>query len=62
MEVDRLEADSGDTYGCQPNPGVAVEVKDHVIKEGNLRTQTPYLDSELTNRFRKYAHCAKLKL
>ena len=35
LEVDRIEADSGDTYGCQPNPGVAAEVKVHVIKEGN---------------------------
>ena len=37
LEVDRIEADSGDTYGCQPNPGVAAEVKVHVIKEGNIK-------------------------
>eukprot|EP00090_Calanus_glacialis_P017638 TRINITY_DN27403_c0_g1_i1.p1 TRINITY_DN27403_c0_g1~~TRINITY_DN27403_c0_g1_i1.p1 ORF type:complete len:296 (-),score=42.95 TRINITY_DN27403_c0_g1_i1:209-1096(-) len=38
LEVDRIEADSGDTYGCQPNPGVAAEVKVHVIKEGTMLT------------------------
>jgi len=38
LEVDRIEADSGDTYGCQPNPGLAAEVKVHVIKEGTMLT------------------------
>ena len=35
LEVGKIKADSGDTYGCQPNPGVAAEVKVHVIKEGD---------------------------
>ena len=36
LEVGKINADSGDTYGCQPNPGVAAEVKVHVIKEGQF--------------------------
>jgi len=38
LEVGKINADSGDTYGCQPNPGVAAEVKVHVIKEGTMLT------------------------
>ena len=34
LDVGRIEADSGATYGCQPSPGVDTEVKVHVIKEG----------------------------
>ena len=33
-QVERIEGDSGDTYGCQPSPGPAAEVKVHVIREG----------------------------
>ena len=39
-QVERIERDSGDTYGCQPSPGPAAEVKVHVIREGGLTIQT----------------------
>ena len=39
-QVERIERDSGDTYGCQPSPGPAAEVKVHVIREGGLAIQT----------------------
>ena len=39
-QVERIERDSGDTYGCQPSPGPAAEVKVHVIREGGLAIET----------------------
>jgi len=38
LTVERIEGDSGDTYGCQPSPGPAAEVKVHVIREGTMLT------------------------
>ena len=38
-QVERIERDSGDTYGCQPSPGPAAEVKVHVIREGGMAIQ-----------------------
>lgn len=38
ITVERIDRDSGDTYGCQPSPGPAAEVKVHVIREGTMLT------------------------
>ena len=34
LDVGLIKADGGNTYGCQPSPGVDAEVKVHVIREG----------------------------
>ena len=61
IEVDRIEADSGDTYGCQPNPGLAAEVKVHVIKEGTFKIVNVTFIFK-TNYFRYNAHCTEYEL
>ena len=61
LEVDRIEADSGDTYGCQPNPGLAAEVKVHVIKEGTFKIVNVTFIFK-TNYFRYNAHCTEYEL
>ena len=33
-----IKEDAGNTYGCQPSPGVDAEVKVHVIREGTKET------------------------
>ena len=44
LDVGWIDAKSGDTFGCQPSPGVDAEVKVHVIREGNVS-----FDNEITN-------------
>ena len=36
LDVGWIDVNSGDTFGCQPSPGVDAEVKVHVIREGNV--------------------------
>ena len=45
LDVGWIDAKSGDTFGCQPSPGVDAEVRVHVIREGNVNVNT-----EITNR------------
>ena len=44
LDVGWIDVNSGDTFGCQPSPGVDAEVKVHVIREGNVR-----VNNEITN-------------
>ena len=45
LDVGLIDVNSGDTFGCEPSPGVDAEVKVHVIREGNVS-----VNNEITNR------------
>ena len=52
LDVGWIDATSGDTFGCEPSPGVDAEVKVHVIREGSIS-----FNDEITNRTILQARC-----
>ena len=52
LDVGWIDANNGDTFGCEPSPGVDAEVKVHAIREGSIS-----FNDEITNRTILQARC-----